>query len=180
MAAVRRRLLGRRSWPARCCFCPIGCRCTCRCRCWRFCWATASPSDSRPLAHFWLGAALMLAPVAAWIAIRGEQVVRPSGRSAAGRGAGRRGAAVGRRLRHHLRLPGRRLRPPGRPAQRAGAAGRGRGRLRLAAVCHLGMVVLLAVLPLVYPLLGLDLLARRGGRGACCWPTSIGSCGPTT
>ena len=25
------------------------------------------------LAHFWLGAALMLAPVSAWIAIRGEQ-----------------------------------------------------------------------------------------------------------
>ena len=28
------------------------------------------------LAHFWLGAALMLAPVSAWIAIRGEFVVR--------------------------------------------------------------------------------------------------------
>src|SRR4029077_2939165 len=30
-------------------------------------------------AHFWLGAALMLAPVSAWIAIRGEQVLaRPA------------------------------------------------------------------------------------------------------
>src|SRR5439155_13636068 len=27
------------------------------------------------LAHFWLGAALMLAPVSAWIAIRGEAVL---------------------------------------------------------------------------------------------------------
>ena len=29
------------------------------------------PSASRSLAHFWLGAALLLAPLAAWIAIRG-------------------------------------------------------------------------------------------------------------
>ena len=56
----------------RCCFCRTGCRSIWRCRCWCFCWATATRSGSRRLAHFWLGAALMLAPVSAWIAIRGE------------------------------------------------------------------------------------------------------------
>ena len=43
------------------------------------------------LAHFWLGAALMLSPVAAWIAVRGRAGL-------AARGSGRRSAAVGRRL----------------------------------------------------------------------------------
>ena len=48
-------------------------------------------------AHFWLGAALMLAPISAWIAIRGAAGHGESGRSAAGRRAGRGGAVVGRR-----------------------------------------------------------------------------------
>ena len=39
-----------------------------RCRCWCFCSATATPSGSRCWSHFWLGAALMLAPLAAWVA----------------------------------------------------------------------------------------------------------------
>ena len=59
------------------------------------------------LAHFWLGAALMLAPVSAWIAPARIGGRRQSGRSAAGTGVGRGGAAVGGRVRHHLCLPGR-------------------------------------------------------------------------
>ena len=44
---VCRRRAARRSSPARCCFCRIGCRCIWPCRCWRFCWATATRSGSR-------------------------------------------------------------------------------------------------------------------------------------
>lgn len=103
------------------------------------------------LAHFWLGAALMLAPISAWIAIRGAQVLADPwdllpavvlGGAVLLWVAGfdiiyacqdvefDRGAGL-----HSV------------PA-RLGVA----GSLRLAAVCHLGMVLLLAALPLVYPL----------------------------
>ena len=72
------------------------------------------------LAHFWLGASLMLAPIAAWIALRGDLALAA--------GAARPGGAVlGRRLRHHLRLPGRRLRPASGPAQHPRPAGRAGG-----------------------------------------------------
>ena len=66
------------------------------------------------LSHFWLGAALMLAPVSAWIAIRGEFVERNIADLAAGRRARRGGAALGRRFRHDLRLSGRGLRSSAR------------------------------------------------------------------
>ncbi|HEY1599925.1 MAG TPA: UbiA-like polyprenyltransferase [Pirellulales bacterium] len=97
------------------------------------------------LAHFWLGAALMLAPVAAWIAVRGEVAWPPVVLG---------GAVL-------LWVAGfdiiyacqdveydqsRGLRSV--PA-RLGVA----GALRLAAVCHLGTVALLFLLPVVYPLL---------------------------
>lgn len=103
------------------------------------------------LAHFWLGAALMLAPVSAWIAIRGGEVLADPADLLPAIVLG--GAVllwvagfdiiyacqdvefdVARGL-HSV------------PA-RLGVA----GSLRLAAVCHLGMVLLLAALPLVYPL----------------------------
>jgi 4-hydroxybenzoate polyprenyltransferase len=103
------------------------------------------------LAHFWLGAALMLAPVSAWIAIRGAQVLADPMDLLPASVLG--GAVllwvagfdiiyacqdvefdVARGL-HSV------------PA-RLGIA----GSLRLAAVCHFGMVLLLAALPLVYPL----------------------------
>ncbi len=105
-------------------FLPNRCRCICRCRCWCFCWPTAMTKRFTALAHFWLGAALMLAPIAAWIAIRGEQVgaIRPI---CCRPGVGRGRAALGRRLRHDLRLPGRRVRHRQPAAQRAGPAGRG-------------------------------------------------------
>lgn len=98
------------------------------------------------LAHFWLGAALMLAPVAAWIALRAEVDWPPVVL----------GAAV------LLWVAGfdiiyatqdvdfdRRLGLRSIPA-RVGIP----AALRLAAVCHAGMVLLLFLLPAVYPQLG--------------------------
>jgi 4-hydroxybenzoate polyprenyltransferase len=94
------------------------------------------------LSHFWLGAALMLAPLAAWVAIRAELAWAPVVL----------GAAV------LLWVAGfdiiyacqdvefdRQMRLYSLPAR----YGVGRA-LRLAAGCHLGMVLLLAALPLVY------------------------------
>jgi len=105
------------------------------------------------LAHFWLGAALMLAPVSAWIAVRGEVVqlnvmdLLP---------AVVLGAAV------MLWVAGfdiiyacqdvevdRRERLNSVPA-RLGVA----RALRVAAHCHAAMIALLLLLPFVYPLLG--------------------------
>jgi len=95
------------------------------------------------LAHFWLGAALMMAPLAAWIAIRAELAWPPA----------ILGGAV------LLWVSGfdmiyacqdvefdRRMRLYSIPASLGVARG-----LRVAALCHLAMVALLAVLPLVYP-----------------------------
>jgi 4-hydroxybenzoate polyprenyltransferase len=98
------------------------------------------------LAHFWLGAALMLAPVAAWIAVRGELAWPPVVL----------GAAVllwvaGFDIIYacqdvdYDRDRGLRSVPVRLGVSRA---------LRLAAVCHLGTVALLFFLPVVYPLLG--------------------------
>jgi 4-hydroxybenzoate polyprenyltransferase len=94
------------------------------------------------LSHFWLGAALMLAPLAAWVAIRGELAWPPVVL----------GAAV------LLWVAGfdiiyacqdvefdRTMRLHSLPA-RCGV----RQALWLAAGCHLGMVLLLGALPLVY------------------------------
>lgn len=98
------------------------------------------------LAHFWLGAALMLAPIAAWIAIRGELSWAPVILGGAvllwvagfdiiyacqdhdfDERAGLHSVPV------LLGVP---------------------GALRLSAVCHVGMVALLALLPTAYPYLG--------------------------
>jgi 4-hydroxybenzoate polyprenyltransferase len=104
-------------------------------------------------AHFWLGAALMLAPVSAWIAIRGPQVMQGPADLLPALVLG--GAVL-------LWVAGfdiiyacqdvefdRQARLHSVPA-RIGAA----GALRLAAVCHLGMILLLAALPFAYPQLG--------------------------
>jgi len=98
------------------------------------------------LAHFWLGAALMLAPIAAWIAIRGELAWPPVILGGAvlswvagfdiiyacqdyefDRQAGLHSVPV-----------------------RWGV----KGALWLSAACHVAMVALLAALPAVYPYLG--------------------------
>jgi 4-hydroxybenzoate polyprenyltransferase len=102
------------------------------------------------LAHFWLGASLMLAPVAAWIAILGDLAFAlPWPPLVLG------GAVL-------LWVAGfdmiyatqdvevdRKLRLKSIPA-RLGV----QGALRLAAVCHLGMVGLLFALPSYFPLFG--------------------------
>ncbi len=101
------------------------------------------------LAHFWLGAALMLAPISAWIALRGQAVSEhPTDLLPA---AVLGGAVL-------LWVAGFDMiyacqdvqfdRPQGlrSMAVRLGVP----GALRLAAVCHAGMVALLAMLPCVY------------------------------
>jgi len=105
------------------------------------------------LAHFWLGASLMLAPVAAWIALRGEQVLaRPADLLPALTLGGAvllwtagfdmiyacQDAAFDHQAGLHS-IPAR-----------WGVA----GALRLAAACHAGMIALLALLPRVYPAFG--------------------------
>ena len=98
------------------------------------------------LAHFWLGAALMLAPVAAWIALLGEVAWPPLVL----------GGAVllwvaGFDIIYSCqdvevdRAEGLHSVPA-----RLGVA----GALRLAAACHFGTVLLLFALPLVFPYLG--------------------------
>jgi 4-hydroxybenzoate polyprenyltransferase len=106
------------------------------------------------LSHLWLGAALALAPVAAWVALRPEFHWAPL----------ILGAAV------MLWVAGfdviyacqdtefdLRMRLYSIPA-RLGVA----GALRLAAACHLAMVVLLLTVPLVYPEFGRVYLAGVG------------------
>jgi 4-hydroxybenzoate polyprenyltransferase len=106
------------------------------------------------LAHFWLGAALAFSPIAAWIAIRGEQVIAQPfdllpalvlGGAVLTWVAGfdmiyacqdyEIDVAAG----HHS-IPARLGIP---------------NSLRLAAFCHLLTVIALACLPLVYPLFGM-------------------------
>lgn len=103
------------------------------------------------LAHFWLGAALMLAPISAWIAIRGAQVQADPMDLLPAIVLG--GAVL-------LWVAGFDIIYACQDVEFDVASGLHSvpawlgvaGSLRLAAVCHLGMVVLLAALPIVYPL----------------------------
>jgi 4-hydroxybenzoate polyprenyltransferase len=98
------------------------------------------------LAHFWLGAALMLAPLAAWVAIRAELAWPPVvlGLAVMLWVAGFdviyacQDAGFDGKMRLHS-IPAR----VGVP-----------GALRIAAACHVGMVAALAALPSVYPAFG--------------------------
>jgi len=94
------------------------------------------------LSHFWLGAALMLAPLAAWVAIRAEIAWPPVVLGAAVMlwVAGFDMIYACQDFEFDVRM---RLRSA--PA-RFGIA----DALRLAALCHAGMVVLLLLLPVVY------------------------------
>jgi len=103
------------------------------------------------LAHFWLGAALMLAPVSAWLAIRGQFVLADPTDLLPSVVLG--GAVLlwvaGFDIIYacqdvdYDRQAGLKSVPV-----RLGVV----GALRLAAVCHLGMVVMLVLLPVVYPM----------------------------
>jgi 4-hydroxybenzoate polyprenyltransferase len=103
------------------------------------------------LTHFWLGAALMLAPMAAWVAVRPEAAWAPVVLGAAVMlwVAGFdiiyacQDFSVDVRMRLHS-IPAK-----------LGI----RKALRVAAACHAGMVVLLLVLPMVYAGLGWIYLA---------------------
>ena len=98
------------------------------------------------LAHFWLGAALMLSPIAAWIALRGELDWPPVVLGAAvlfwvaGFDIIYACQDVETDVRQGLHSVPARL----------GVV----NALRLAALCHAGTVGLLLALPLVYPQLG--------------------------
>ncbi len=94
------------------------------------------------LAHFWLGAALMLAPLAAWVAIRAEIAWPPVLLAGAVMlwVAGFDMIYACQDYAFDVKMGLRSV-----PA-RLGVA----GALRLAAACHAGTVVLLAVMPLVY------------------------------
>jgi 4-hydroxybenzoate polyprenyltransferase len=104
-------------------------------------------------AHFWLGAALMLAPVSAWIAIRGQQVIaNPADLlPAAVLGGAVLLWVAGFDIIYSCqdvdfdRAAGLRSVPA-----RLGVA----AALRVAAVCHLGMIALLVALWWVFPPLG--------------------------
>ena len=105
------------------------------------------------LAHFWLGAALMLAPVCAWIALRGQAVMYDPIDLLP---AVILGAAV------MLWVAGFDIIYACQDVEFDNQAGLHsvpakigvKNALRLAAVCHLGMILLLAVLPWFYPLFG--------------------------
>ena len=105
------------------------------------------------LAHFWLGAALMLAPICAWIALRGEAVLADPFDLLP---ALTLGSAVllwvagfdiiyGTQDAEHDRRHALHSVPARLGVPRA---------LRLAAACHFGAVVLLIALPFVYSYLG--------------------------
>lgn len=104
-------------------------------------------------AHFWLGAALMLAPISAWIAIRGDAVLASPADllPAVVLGAAVMLWVAGFDIIYacqdfeYDRQAGLHSLPTRLGVARA---------LKLAAVCHLGMILLLAALPWVYPHLG--------------------------
>lgn len=99
------------------------------------------------LSHFWLGAALALAPLAAWVAIRAELVAWPPillSVAVALWVAGFDMIYACQDYAFDVRSGLRSI-----PA-RLGIA----GALRVAAICHLAMVAVLALLPLVYPWFG--------------------------
>jgi 4-hydroxybenzoate polyprenyltransferase len=101
------------------------------------------------LSHFWLGAALMLAPISAWIAIRGEFVERNVADLLPAVVLG--GAVL-------LWVAGFDMIyacqdvecDRGRGLKSVPAWLGVRGALRLAAVCHAGTIALLSLLPMVY------------------------------
>jgi 4-hydroxybenzoate polyprenyltransferase len=104
-------------------------------------------------AHFWLGAALMLAPISAWIAIRGQQVMEHPLDLLPAVVLG--GAVM-------LWVAGFDIIYACQDVDFDVAAGLHSvpaslgvaGALRLAALCHVGMVILLALLTWVYPHFG--------------------------
>jgi 4-hydroxybenzoate polyprenyltransferase len=113
------------------------------------------------LAHFWLGTALMLAPVCAWIAIRGETLlthptdILPAVLLGAAVLAWVSGFDIIYACQDAAFDKQAKLRS-------VPAALGVTGALRLAATCHLATLVLLALLPLACPQLGLGWIYGTG------------------
>jgi 4-hydroxybenzoate polyprenyltransferase len=103
------------------------------------------------MAHFWLGGALMLAPMAAWVAIRAEIGMAPLvlGGAVLFWVAGFDIIYACQDFEFDVKMQLRSI-----PA-RLGVV----SALRIAALCHLVMVVLLFILPWAYPLFGRIYLA---------------------
>jgi 4-hydroxybenzoate polyprenyltransferase len=102
-------------------------------------------------AHFWLGGALMLAPVSAWIAIRGERVLADPADLLPAVVLG--GAVLMWVAGFDIIYACQDVAFDVEAGLHSVPARLGVARaLRLAAACHLGMVLLLAALPWVYPL----------------------------
>jgi 4-hydroxybenzoate polyprenyltransferase len=105
------------------------------------------------LAHFWLGTGLALSPVAVWIALRGEAVVRypPDILPALVLGAAVLTWVAGFDIIYSCQDYGADVKAKLHSIPvRLGIP----SALRVAAMCHLATVVLLASLPMVYPLFG--------------------------
>ncbi len=106
------------------------------------------------LAHFWLGAALAMSPIAAWIAIRGEQVIANPTDLLPAVVLG--GAVLAWVAGFDIFYACQDYAFDREAKLRSIPVALGiSGALRLAAGCHAVMVVLLALLPMVYPHLGL-------------------------
>ncbi|MGD9722440.1 MAG: UbiA-like polyprenyltransferase [Pirellulales bacterium] len=104
-------------------------------------------------AHFWLGAALMLAPISAWIAIRGEQVLADPADLLPAVVLG--GAVLLWVAGFDIIYACQDVEFDRQAGLHSVPARLGVARaLRLAAACHLGMVLLLAALAWVFPPLG--------------------------
>jgi len=122
------------------------------------------------LSHWWLGAALGLAPVAAWVVVRGEIAATPLLLA---------GAVMlwvaGFDIIYACQdfdfdvAAGLHSMPARLGITRA---------LRLAAVCHLGMLGLLVAIPHYYPAFGASIRAAWS-LSPCCWSMNICWCGPT-
>jgi 4-hydroxybenzoate polyprenyltransferase len=105
------------------------------------------------LSHFWLGSALALSPVAAWIAIRGENVLREPADLLPPLVLG--GAVLTWVAGFDIIYACQDYDADRRAELHSVPVRFGIPRaLRLAAVCHLATILLLACLPLVYPLFG--------------------------
>jgi 4-hydroxybenzoate polyprenyltransferase len=105
------------------------------------------------LAHFWLGAALACSPVAAWIAIRGEQVIANPADLFPAIILG--GAVLTWVAGFDIIYACQDYDADRRAKLHSIPVGIGvKSALQLAATCHLLTVVFLACLPLAYPLFG--------------------------
>ena len=103
----------------------------CRRSRWRSCSGIRWPSAYTTYTQLFLGLAMAVAPVGGWIAAGG----RRRRRAVAARPGHR---PVGRRVRHPLRLPGRRVRSRPRPALDSRRASASPAAIRLSRVMHVG------------------------------------------